>query len=244
MSTYDLYLRQLRSLIKTVSQEGSQSNEDNRSVEVQTDEIETDSKGGQFQFGDDDTMLVNILAALKNGDGLAKFTEFHHQDASSSVASQATLAHFLRHATPVFFAEKHLALFVHLSQLFTFGSFLTIQAVEALLMEGEAKAVEKDALRNPSKEAPRLFQDERWTPLEHSVPGASHSIHCSCQVLASFEHCNLRHATPFEIEVLILLFSGVIHACVAQINHRAAPREELHCGLGPDEALPLEQPGG
>lgn len=111
LSKYELYLRQLRSLNKTVSQVGSQSNEDNRSVEVQTDEIEMESKGAQFQFGDDDTMLVSLLTALKNGDSLADLAGVHRQDSSSSVSSQATLAHFLRHATPVLFYLRHPRLF-------------------------------------------------------------------------------------------------------------------------------------
>ena len=66
-----------------------------------------------------------------------------------------------------------------------------IQAVEALLMEDEAKAIEKDAVLNPLREAPRLFQDEQWTSLQHSVMGASHSILCSCQVLMYCEHCTI-----------------------------------------------------
>jgi hypothetical protein len=102
MSAYDLYLRRLRSQSKTVSQEGSQSNEDDRSVEVQTDDIETASQEAQFQFGDDDTQFANLLAAARSG--LAAVMDLQHGASAFSPeasSSHGTLARFLRQSTPV-----------------------------------------------------------------------------------------------------------------------------------------------
>merc|ERR1719502_1001018 len=48
-------------------QSGCQSNEDCRSVEIQTEEVFCEHQEVQFHFGDDDTRFENLLSAMLSG---------------------------------------------------------------------------------------------------------------------------------------------------------------------------------
>ena len=97
LNLYELYSRRLRGQSAAFSQQGCQSNEDDRSVEVQTDETETREQEMQFQFGDDCTQFENLLAAMREG-------EVQESPESSTQATAhlgVSLPRFLRHSTPV-----------------------------------------------------------------------------------------------------------------------------------------------
>merc|ERR1719230_1257296 len=65
LSPYDLFQRQLRSNT-TIAQKACQSNEDDRTVEVQTEDVQLMDKEVQFQLGDD-TQFENLLSAMQGG---------------------------------------------------------------------------------------------------------------------------------------------------------------------------------
>lgn len=62
-STYDLYLRMLRSQNSTIKQVGVPNDEESRDVEMNTDEILTANKEVQFCYGDD-TTLLNMMKSI------------------------------------------------------------------------------------------------------------------------------------------------------------------------------------
>ncbi|CAM9530285.1 unnamed protein product, partial [Hapterophycus canaliculatus] len=62
----DLYHRRLRGQLATIRQAGSQTNEDARSVDVQTEEIFRMDKEVQFHLGHDDTALENLMRRLRS----------------------------------------------------------------------------------------------------------------------------------------------------------------------------------
>ncbi|CAM9298502.1 unnamed protein product [Scytosiphon promiscuus] len=62
----DLYHRMLRGQPAMIRQAGSQTNEDARSVDVQTDEIFRVDKEAQFHLGHDDTALENLMRRLRS----------------------------------------------------------------------------------------------------------------------------------------------------------------------------------
>eukprot|EP00752_Nemacystus_decipiens_P007144 g6397.t1 len=66
ISPIDLYHRRLRAQPAFIRQAGSQTNEDARSVEVQTDEIVCADKEVQFHLGHDDTALENLMRRLRS----------------------------------------------------------------------------------------------------------------------------------------------------------------------------------
>ena len=99
---YELYQRSLRSLDSSIAQKGSQSNEDDRTVDTQTDETAMVDQEMQFQDGQDDTHFENLLSALQSGCLVESSLEDY-----MGLASQATppttgdLSRFLRFSTPV-----------------------------------------------------------------------------------------------------------------------------------------------
>mmetsp|Transcript_105651 Transcript_105651/g.305413 ORF Transcript_105651/g.305413 Transcript_105651/m.305413 type:complete len:518 (+) Transcript_105651:924-2477(+) len=139
LSEYDLYQRKLRSNT-SIAQKGSQSNEDDRTVDTQTDEVGCADSEIQFQLGDD-TQFENLLSAMQSGqeglrqealDGLLE-----KREVVGNAVGTNNLSHFLQHAS---------------------------QAVESLLVENFASAEEsKDAGALPSsKDMSSAFQQDAW----------------------------------------------------------------------------------
>lgn len=100
MSAYDLYMRKLRSNGSAIAQKASQSNEDDRTIDVQTDEVLSTDQEMQFQFGDDDTQFENLLATTKQNKLYGR-SGFVHQSTVSTGVSAGTLNRFLRQASHV-----------------------------------------------------------------------------------------------------------------------------------------------
>jgi hypothetical protein len=107
LSNYDLYMRKLHNSSSnhgtTIAQKSTQSNEDDREIETQTDEIEVKHEEAQFQCGDDDTVFFNLISGLNS---------FHSKEERRSVllayepegakkTSTGSLSRFLRKTSKV-----------------------------------------------------------------------------------------------------------------------------------------------
>ncbi|CAM9720835.1 unnamed protein product, partial [Ectocarpus fasciculatus] len=86
----DLYHRRLRGQPALIRQAGTQTNEDARSVEGQTDEIVQSNKEVQFHLGHDDTALENLMRRLRSN---RRPTEQHQaKDEEGGETQQRTVA--------------------------------------------------------------------------------------------------------------------------------------------------------
>jgi hypothetical protein len=105
LGPYDCYRARLRSAaVDTVQQAGCQSNEDDRSVEVQTDDVTVKNGEVQFQCGDD-TAFETLLTAMKRGERwqLADALEYFRvaQGALQADSPKIGLSGFLQNSSEV-----------------------------------------------------------------------------------------------------------------------------------------------
>ena len=148
LSAFDLYQRKLRSREPGEAQKGTQSNEDDRSVEVQTEEISTSTQEVQFQFGDDGTDFSNLVAATEGGRAANGVLEKFLSKRPHSLPAPGGLSTFLKHST---------------------------QVMTALLMEMAAGSESKET-EDPQGGAASMFTSESWGPLEIPLPGTHRFI--------------------------------------------------------------------
>jgi len=151
LTEYELYLRSLRSANSTICQQTTQSNEDSRSVEVQTEPLATADKEAQFQNGDDDTQFENLIASLtKRASQNGEIKEAGGENTDAVVKRRATG--------------------VALSRFLT----VTSAAVEGVLVESEAlRSNDSGRPQKRTTDSSSVFDEkDSFTELGSLVPGA------------------------------------------------------------------------
>jgi len=197
LSEYDLYIRKLHNLKGSIAQKSSQSNEDDREIETQTDDIEVKEQEVQFQCGNDDTNFYNLISTIEAS------------KAMSSVEERKERLEDLEDRTSVSASLK--------STSTTTGSlsrFLrkTSKVMEDLLVE--LRGQESAQIELPMGKVPSVFQQHlQWTDLSNSLP--VHVKHYSNCVF------NVQHTPATSLSLAFCLSSNI--RCSACTFHRATP---------------------
>ena len=151
LSPYELYQRRLRGNKCDMMQSGCQSNEDCRSVEIQTEEIFCEDQEVQFQFGDDDTRFENLLSAMLSGQPgeLAEALQRYQGETQEIRIKPSNMqSHFLRQSSEVFLRESSDLLFIFFVCARAFCFIFYFECTTA----GNRGAADRDACGRTSKQ--------------------------------------------------------------------------------------------